>query len=52
MTIIYVDADITISEPVNDEQRTDLSVCMPGAKVGGVPDTEANPVLYRHSADG
>jgi ectoine hydroxylase-related dioxygenase (phytanoyl-CoA dioxygenase family) len=51
MTIIYIDADITISEPTNDAQRTDLAVCLPGAAVGGVPDTELNPVLYRHSAD-
>ncbi len=51
MTVIYMDADITIGEPTNDAQRTDLAVCMPGARVGEVPDTELNPVLYRHSTD-
>jgi ectoine hydroxylase-related dioxygenase (phytanoyl-CoA dioxygenase family) len=49
MTVIYVDADAVITEPVNDAQREDLAVCMPGAVVGGVPDTELNPVLYRTS---
>jgi ectoine hydroxylase-related dioxygenase (phytanoyl-CoA dioxygenase family) len=52
MTIIYVDADIAISEPVNDPQRKDLATFMPGARVGGVPDTPLNPVLYRHSTAG
>ncbi|HEY2674848.1 MAG TPA: phytanoyl-CoA dioxygenase family protein [Rugosimonospora sp.] len=50
MTVIYVDADIEISEPTNDHQRDDLATFMPGAAVGGPPDTALNPVLYRHSA--
>jgi Phytanoyl-CoA dioxygenase (PhyH) len=45
MTIIYMDADITISEPVNDPQRADLAKWMPGAQVGAVPETPLNPVL-------
>jgi ectoine hydroxylase-related dioxygenase (phytanoyl-CoA dioxygenase family) len=45
MTIIYMDADITVSAPINDPQRSDLAKWMPGAKVGGVPDTPLNPVL-------
>jgi ectoine hydroxylase-related dioxygenase (phytanoyl-CoA dioxygenase family) len=49
MTVIYMDADITVAEPVNDHQRADLTQ-MPGAPVGSVPDTPANPVLYRASA--
>jgi ectoine hydroxylase-related dioxygenase (phytanoyl-CoA dioxygenase family) len=52
MTVIYIDADITISEPTNDAQRSDLAICMPGAQVGETPDTELNPVLYRHSGSG
>jgi len=47
MTIIYMDADITVAEPVNEPQRADLSNWMPGAAVGAVPDTPLNPVLYR-----
>ena len=45
MTIIYMDADITVAEPVNDNQRADLGF-MPGVPVGGVPDTPVNPVLF------
>jgi ectoine hydroxylase-related dioxygenase (phytanoyl-CoA dioxygenase family) len=44
MTIIYMDADITIAEPTNDNQRADLG-WMPGIEVGAVPDTPLNPVL-------
>lgn len=47
MTVIYMDADIIVSEPVNDSQRGDLTGHMPGAKPGEVPDTPLNPVLYR-----
>lgn len=47
MTIIYVDADIRIAEPVNDPQRADLATWMPGRKPGDVPDTGLNPLLYR-----
>ncbi|WP_433443275.1 phytanoyl-CoA dioxygenase family protein [Nonomuraea sp. CA-141351] len=47
MTVIYMDADITVSRPVNGNQRADLSAWLPGAEVGAVPDTPLNPVLYR-----
>jgi ectoine hydroxylase-related dioxygenase (phytanoyl-CoA dioxygenase family) len=50
MTIIYVDADIRVAEPVNDAQRRDLAVIMPGAVIGEPPDTPLNPELYRRSA--
>jgi ectoine hydroxylase-related dioxygenase (phytanoyl-CoA dioxygenase family) len=45
MTIVYMDAKITVAEPVNDHQRTDLAELMPGASIGSVPDTPLNPVL-------
>jgi len=47
MTIIYIDADITVAEPTNDPQRNDLATFMPGTQPGEVPDTPLNPVLYR-----
>jgi ectoine hydroxylase-related dioxygenase (phytanoyl-CoA dioxygenase family) len=47
MTIIYMDADITVSEPTNENRRVDLATFMPGTAIGAVPDTELNPVLYR-----
>jgi ectoine hydroxylase-related dioxygenase (phytanoyl-CoA dioxygenase family) len=52
MTVIYVDADIVVSEPTNDNRRADLATFMPGTAVGSVPDTELNPVLYRASQPG
>jgi ectoine hydroxylase-related dioxygenase (phytanoyl-CoA dioxygenase family) len=45
MTIIYMDANITVSEPVNEPQRNDLARWMPGTAVGAVPSTHLNPVL-------
>src|SRR5882757_491904 len=50
MTIIYMDADVRVSQPVNDNQRVDLDRWLPGAEVGEIPDTPLNPVLYRRSA--
>ena len=45
MTIIYMDRDITVSEPINDNQRGDLA-WLEGARIGGPPDGPLNPVLY------
>jgi ectoine hydroxylase-related dioxygenase (phytanoyl-CoA dioxygenase family) len=45
MTVIYMDADIRVAEPVNDNQIADRG-WMPGAAVGEVPETPRNPVLY------
>lgn len=46
MTIIYMDADIRVGPLVRPEQQNDLDQLMPGARVGEVPDTPLNPVLY------
>lgn len=47
MTIIYLDADLTVAAPVNDFQRDDLRKWLPGARIGAVPETPLNPVLFR-----
>jgi hypothetical protein len=47
MTVIYVDADIRVSEPTNDSRRADLAAFMPGTEIGAVPETALNPLLYR-----
>ncbi|MGA8114252.1 MAG: phytanoyl-CoA dioxygenase family protein [Actinocatenispora sp.] len=47
MTVIYMDADNRVAEPVNDNQRADLASWMPSLRPGQVPDTPRNPVLYR-----
>ncbi|MGW0228036.1 phytanoyl-CoA dioxygenase family protein [Actinopolymorpha singaporensis] len=45
MTVIYMDADIRVTEPVNDNQVADRG-WMPGTEIGQVPDTARNPLLY------
>jgi ectoine hydroxylase-related dioxygenase (phytanoyl-CoA dioxygenase family) len=45
MTVIYMDADIRVAEPVNAPQIRDLA-WMPGTPVGSVPDTPLNPMLF------
>jgi ectoine hydroxylase-related dioxygenase (phytanoyl-CoA dioxygenase family) len=47
MTIIYMDADITASDPVNSNQRNDLATWLGNTPAGQVPDTELTPTLYR-----
>lgn len=47
MTVIYIDADMTVAQPVNEPQRSDLSSWLDNAPVGSVPDGPLNPVLYR-----
>lgn len=49
MTIIYMDADITVSKPVNHNQEIDLHSWLMDTPVGEVPDSPLNPVLYRRS---
>jgi len=46
MTIIYIDADIEITEPINDNQRADHQLWLSGLPVGHVADGPLNPVLY------
>ena len=47
MTIIYIDADAAVAEPVNDFQRGDLANFLGSTPAGQVPGTDLNPVLYR-----
>ena len=47
MTIIYMDKDMTLLQPKNDNQIADWEAWCPGAKVGEVIDTVLNPILYR-----
>jgi ectoine hydroxylase-related dioxygenase (phytanoyl-CoA dioxygenase family) len=45
MTVIYMDRDIKVAEPINEDQRGDLAWLV-GARVGETPDGPLNPVLY------
>lgn len=46
MTIIYVDADMMITEPANANQVRDLATWMPGLSAGDVVSSPLNPILY------
>ena len=48
MTIIYMEKDMRLKEPVNENQQNDWDTWCPGAKVDEVIDTALNPVLYQH----
>jgi ectoine hydroxylase-related dioxygenase (phytanoyl-CoA dioxygenase family) len=47
MTMIYMDADIRVTQPVNDNQVVDRREWLSDTPVGEVPQGELNPVLYR-----
>lgn len=46
MTVIYIDADIVITDPVNTGQRADWHNFLGDAAVGGPAVGPLNPVLY------
>ncbi|HEY9131238.1 MAG TPA: phytanoyl-CoA dioxygenase family protein [Dyella sp.] len=48
MTVIYMDRDMVLKEPVNAMQRSDWERWCPGAAVGAIIDTPMNPVLFEH----
>lgn len=49
VNLVYMDADIEVIDPLTPQQGIELQKAMPGARVGHVPDTALNPVLYRDS---
>lgn len=46
MTVIYMDRDIRLLDPVPPHARNDWQQWCPGAEPGGPADTPLNPVLY------
>jgi len=46
MTVIYMDKDMQLKEPENENQQNDWDTWCPGAKVNAVIDTPLNPILY------
>ena len=46
MTIIYMDKDMRLKAPENDNQQLDWEAWCLGAEIGEVIDTPLNPVLY------
>ena len=48
MTVIYMEKDMRLEEPVNENQQADWDTWCPGAVVGEVIDTPLNPILYEN----
>lgn len=46
MTIIYMDQDIRLKAPSNENQQADWDTWCPGAQIGEIVNTPLNPVLY------
>lgn len=48
MTVIFMDKDMVLKQPENDNQVNDWNTWCPGAVVGEVIDTELNPVMFAY----
>lgn len=48
MTIIYMDKDMRLKAPENQNQVNDWNTWCPGATIGEVIDTTINPVLFQY----
>ncbi|MGH6632671.1 phytanoyl-CoA dioxygenase family protein [Sphingopyxis sp.] len=46
MTMIYIDADMTLAAPTNQNQQSDWERWMPGIGIGERIDTPQNPILF------
>ncbi len=49
MTIIYMDKDMKLKQPENDNQVNDWNAWCPGAKVGEIIETPINPLLFSYT---
>jgi ectoine hydroxylase-related dioxygenase (phytanoyl-CoA dioxygenase family) len=47
MTVIYMDKDMILKQPENDNQINDWHTWCPGARVGEVINSPINPILYQ-----
>ena len=48
MTIIYMDKDMKLKDPKNQNQVNDWHTWCPGAEIGQIIDTAINPVLFSY----
>ena len=48
MTVIYMDKDMRLKAPANDNQQADWDTWCAGAVVGELIDTPLNPILYQN----
>ena len=49
MTIIYMDEQMRLKEPDNENQKVDRDVFCPGVQVGETISTELNPVIFSYN---
>jgi len=47
ITVIYMDKDIVLKKPENENQINDWHTWCPGAKIGEVINTHLNPILFK-----
>lgn len=47
MTVIYMDKNMKLKQPENDNQINDWNTWCPGASIGEVIDTPLNPIIYQ-----
>jgi hypothetical protein len=50
MTIIYMDRDMRLARPKNDNQQLDREAFCPGIADGGIIDSELNPIVWERAA--
>jgi ectoine hydroxylase-related dioxygenase (phytanoyl-CoA dioxygenase family) len=50
MTVIYMDKDMRLAQPANENQQNDWDTWCPGAVIGDVINTPLNPLLYEQEA--
>jgi hypothetical protein len=48
MTVIYMDKDMRLKAPDNENQQADWDTWCPGAVIGELIDTPLNPILYQN----
>jgi ectoine hydroxylase-related dioxygenase (phytanoyl-CoA dioxygenase family) len=48
MTVIYMDKDMVLKNPDNNNQINDWNTWCPGAKIGEVINTPINPIIYQN----
>ena len=48
MTVIYMDKDMILSQPVNENQVADWNTWCPDSKIGEVINSPLNPILFEY----
>jgi len=48
MTVIYMDKDMILKKPENDNQIADWNTWSPGAKIGEVINSPPSPILFKY----